>query len=122
MFVSFRRLLRSPGFAALAAGILALGFGAALTVLEVADAVMLRPLPFQNPDQLVIVSNFDEASKTRITVAGADYLDLKAAMPLAAVSARGFTLGGDRPERAEGAIVSSDFFDLLGVAPSIGSV
>jgi predicted permease len=125
VLVALRRLLRSPGFAALAVGILALGFAAALTILEVANAVLLRPLAFaSNPDQLVIVSNLDESSKTRITVAGADYLDWKAsgALKVTAMSARGFTLGGDRPERAEGAIVATDYFDLLGVTPALGSV
>ncbi len=118
-----RRLLRSPGFSALAIGILALGLGAALAVFEVADAVLLRPLPFERPEALVTAWQLNGA--TQITVDGADFLDWRAQASafdaMAAVSARAFTLtGGDEPERVEGAIVSADFFPLLGAAPLLG--
>ncbi len=118
-----RTLLRSPAFAVPAAAILALGFGAVLSVIEVADAVFLRPLPFAKPDRLVVA--WQVSAGTRITVDGADFLDWKAQARgfdgMAAVSARGFTLtGGDRPDRVEGAIVSADFFPLLGTPPMLG--
>jgi predicted permease len=118
-----RRLLRSPGFTALAIGILALGLGATLAVFEVADAVLLRPLPFVQPGAIVVASQVNGG--TSITVAGADFLDWRAQASafehMAAVSARAFTLtSGDRPERVEGAIVSADFFPLLGTAPLLG--
>ena len=62
---------------------------------------------------------------TRLTVTGADFLawqsEATGLAPIAAVSARGFNLvAGDRPERIEGAVVSPDFFALLGVAPLLG--
>src|SRR5215470_17440431 len=118
-----RRLLRSPGFSALAIGILALGLGAALAVFEVADAVLLRPLPFARPDALVTAWQVNGG--TQITLDGADFLDWRAQATaferMAAVSARGFTLsGGDQPQRVDGAIVSADFFALLGTAPLLG--
>src|SRR5947209_3842742 len=109
-----RTLLRAPGFAALTAGVLALGIGAALAVFEVADAVLLRPLPFADPDRVVTV--WQTSGATRITVDGADFLDWKGQTSsvfdrMAAVSARGFTVtGGDKPDRIEGAIASADFF------------
>src|SRR5215470_12379941 len=118
-----RRLLRSPGFSALAIGILALGLGAALAVFEVADAVLLRPLPFARPE--AIVTAWQVNGGTQITVDGADFLDWRAQATaferVAAVSARVFTLtGADQPERVEGAIASADFFPLLGTAPLLG--
>src|SRR5215831_12779944 len=102
-----RRLVRSPGFSALSIAILALGLGAALAVFEVADAVLLRPLPFERPE--AIVTAWQVNGGTQITVAGGDFLDWRAQVSafdaMAAVSARGFTLtGADRPERVEGAI------------------
>src|SRR5262249_44584179 len=91
-----RRLLRSRGFSALVIGILALGLGAALAVLEVADAVLLRPLPFARPEAIVIASQVNGG--TPITVDGADFLDWRAQATaferMAAVSARAFTLTG----------------------------
>src|SRR5215470_15020724 len=118
-----RRLLRRPGFSALVVGMLALGLGAALAVGEVADAVLLRPLPYAAPES--VVTAWQVSSGTRITVSGADFLDWKAQAGgferMAALSARGFTLtGAERPERIEGAIVSEDFFALLGASPLVG--
>ena len=122
--IAARALARSPGFTALAAGVLALGLGAALAVFEVADAVLLRPLPFAEPER--VVTAWQTSDGTRITVDGADFLDWKAQSSqvferMAAVSARGFTVtGGDKPDRIEGAIVSADFFPLLGAQPLLG--
>ena len=118
-----RTLLRSPGFSALAAAVLALGLGAALCVIEIADAVLLRPLPFAHEERIVTL--WQSSGGTRITVDGADFLDWKAQAPslehMSAVSARGFTVtGGERPDRIEGAIVSADFFALLGAQPLLG--
>lgn len=118
-----RTLLRSPGFASLAAGILALGFGAALAIVEVADAVLVRELPFRDGARLVTL--WQVSAGTRITLDGADFLDWKAQarglQGMAAVSARGFTLtGAEAPERLEGAIVSADFFAVLGTPALLG--
>ena len=115
--------MRTPGFSALVIGILALGLGAALAVFEVADAVLLRPLPFARGGELVLVAQ--TSGGTRITLDGADFLDFRAQAAgfegMAAVSGRGFTLtGGDKPERIEGAIVSGDFFGLLGTPALLG--
>ncbi|MFN2548578.1 MAG: ADOP family duplicated permease [Myxococcales bacterium] len=119
-----RTLLRSPGFASLTAAVLALGVAAALSVIEIADAVLLRPLPFADPGR--VVTAWQTSNGTRITVDGADFLDWKGQTSsafdrMAAVSARGFTLtGGDNPDRVEGAIASADFFPLLGAQPLLG--
>ena len=119
-----RRLLRRPGFLLLSAAVLGLGLGASLTVLEVADALFWRPLPYQDESRLVTVWQADTRG-TRLTVTGADYLSWKAEAPafqsLAAVSARGFNLTTDgEPERLDGALVSADFFAVLGTRPFLG--
>jgi len=123
---SVRQLGRRPGFTLFAAGVLALGLGAALSVLAVVDAVFLRPLPFPQEERLVDAWQSDlHGGGARLTVTGADFLAWQSEATgfdrMAAVSARGFNLlGGDRPERIEGAIVSPGFFALLGVPPLLG--
>jgi putative ABC transport system permease protein len=122
-----RQLRRAPLFTLLATSVLGLGLGAALAVVVVADAVLLRPLPFADPDRLVNAwqTDLSRGGGTPLTVTGADFLDWQGETEvferLAAVSARGFTLRGeDRPERVEGAVVSADFFALLGTPPLLG--
>ena len=120
------RLWRRRGFLALTVAVLGLGLGAALTVLEIADALFWRPLPYADAERLVFASQLD-ARGTRLTVTGADFLSWSAqAEPftgMAAVSARGFNLASDgEPERVDGALVSADFFHLLGARPLLGRV
>ncbi|HZJ54234.1 MAG TPA: ABC transporter permease, partial [Myxococcaceae bacterium] len=120
------RLSRRRGFLALAIGVLGLGLGAALTVLEIADALFWRPLPYGDAQRLVFAWQVDSHG-TRLTVTGADFLSWSGeAQPfsgMAAVSARGFNLAGDaEPERVEGALVSADFFEVLGARPLLGRV
>lgn len=120
------RLWRRRGFLALTVAILGLGLGAALTVLEIADALFWRPLPYADAERLVFASQVDGRG-TRLTVTGADFLSWSAeAQPftgMAAVSARGFNLASDgEPERIDGALVSGDFFHLLGARPLLGRV
>ncbi|HUM13691.1 MAG TPA: ADOP family duplicated permease [Myxococcaceae bacterium] len=118
------RLSRRRGFLALTVGVLGLGLGAALSVLEVADALFWRPLPYADADRLVFASQTD-ARGTRLTVTGADFLTWKSeAEPFAsmgAISARGFNLASDgEPERVEGALVSAEVFEVLGARPLLG--
>ncbi|HEY1905498.1 MAG TPA: ADOP family duplicated permease [Myxococcaceae bacterium] len=120
------RLWRRRGFLALTIAVLGLGLGAALTVLEIADALFWRPLPYRDEERLVLASQVD-ARETRLTVTGADFLSWVAeAEPfsgLAAYSARGFNLASDgEPERVDGALVSADFFRVLGTGPLLGRV
>ncbi|MGZ6162272.1 MAG: ADOP family duplicated permease [Myxococcaceae bacterium] len=118
------RVSRRRGFLALTVAVLGLGLGATLTVLEIADALFWRPLPYAGEDRLFFAWQAD-ARGTRLTVSGGDFLSWKAeAEPfesLAAVSARGFNLTTDgEPERVEGALVSADFFQTLGARPLLG--
>src|SRR4051812_32497056 len=69
---SLRLLLREPGFAVLAMLTLALGIGAATAIFTVVDSVLLRPLPYRDPDRLVVALHGAEASSP---VSPADYAD-----------------------------------------------
>ncbi len=118
------RLSRRRGFLALTVAVLGLGLGAALTVLEIADALFWRPLPYADTDRLVFAWQSDGPG-TRLTVTGADFLTWETEgepfSSMAAISARGFNLAGEgEPERVEGALVSADAFQVLGARPLLG--
>jgi predicted permease len=117
-----RVLLRDPGFTLLAVLALALGISAATAVFTVVDSVLLRPLPYRAPEQLVVALHGPDASAP---VSPADYLDYRrdarSFEQLGAAQAWGATLtGGERPERIAGLRVSDNLFDLLGVPAALG--
>jgi putative ABC transport system permease protein len=71
-----RTLLRQPGFAVTAILTLALGIGATTAIFSVVNAVVLRPLPFTDPDRIVVVTNTNMKSGARnTTVSGPDFMD-----------------------------------------------
>ena len=120
-----RLLLKSPMTSAAAILSLALGIGGTTTMFSAVDAVLLRPLPFANPERLVLLSSTSPMSRggsqTRRggDLSPADFLDFRAASSfeaLAAVSTNSMRLTGDSaPELVQGAQVSGNFFSLLGV-------
>jgi putative ABC transport system permease protein len=115
-----RNLLRNPGFTAIAALTLALGIGANTAIFSVADAFLLRPLPFSNLDRLAAVVNGQKAP-----VSAADYFDWKAEShsfdQLAAYKEVDVNLTGEgQPERVFGVQVTADFFETLAESPAIG--
>ena len=121
-----RALLQRPGFTAVAIVTLALGIGANAAIFSVANAVLLRPLPYQSPDRLVLVL----ADNLEIGVDGAglalgDFLSLRrqsrTLAGLAVQSARTFDLtSGTTPEVIRGMQVSPNFFPVLGVGAALG--
>jgi putative ABC transport system permease protein len=119
-----RVLTKNPGFTFVALVALALGIGANTAIFSVVHAVLLRPLPYNNPDRLVTVFETEpELAKTPVTPA--DFLDWREQnrvfAHLAAIQWSGFNLtGGSVPERIRGAKVSVDFFATLGVQPELG--
>src|SRR5215475_8155861 len=115
-----RTLLKRPGFTLIAVAMLALGIGANTAIFSVVSAVMLRSLPYREPDRLVMLLDTNRTWRLSPTVP-ARYLDWRArndvftdvaAIEDAEISNRPrfFMTGGDRPERVRGAMVSTNFF------------
>ncbi|AHG93247.1 permease (plasmid) [Gemmatirosa kalamazoonensis] len=119
-----RHLRANPVFAVVAALTIALGIGTSTTIFGIVDAVLLRPLPFREPDRLVRVW---EANPTidRFGVSEPNYLDWRARArsftELAAYAGTVTSLtGGGDPERLRGAVATPALFRVLGVAPALG--
>jgi putative ABC transport system permease protein len=123
-----RLQLKNPGFTIVAVIALALGIGANTAIFSVVNTVLLRPLPYKDPEQLVMV--WEEASKhgyPHDTPAAANYVDWRDQNQvfegMAAIADESFNLtGSGDPERLEGRRVSANLFPLLGVEPEIGRV
>ncbi|MGC1935531.1 MAG: ABC transporter permease, partial [Candidatus Acidiferrales bacterium] len=119
-----RTLLKNPGFAVVAILTLALGIGASTAIFSVVDAVLLRPLPYPNPQQLVAVWEV-EANGHRAHLADPNFLDFRAQNEtlsgLADFSSGPDSVsGGSEPVRVDIATVSQDFFNVLGTQPFRG--
>ena len=119
-----RLLARHPGFALLAAGVLALGIGALSAMFSVVDTTLLRPLPFANSDQLVMLwEKPHEYAHNRVSpLTYQDWHDQNSVFSsMAAVSGSFGTLQTkDGPEQLTGQSVTWEFFSLLGVNPLAG--
>ena len=119
-----RLLARAPGFTLLAAGVLALGIGALSAIFSVVDAALLRPLPFANPNDLVMLweapPNYAHNRVSPLNFQ--DWHDQNSVFSsLAAVSGSLKTIQTkDGPERLTGQAVTSEFFSLLGITPIAG--
>jgi putative ABC transport system permease protein len=121
-----RGLLKRPGFTAIALITLALGIGANTAIFSVVNAVLLRPLPFRDPDNLVIV--WEDATFAGFplnTPAPANYVDWKTQnqsfADMAASQETSFNLTGDgEPERVAAYAVNYNFFPIFGVQPLLG--
>ncbi len=121
-----RTMNKSRGFTALAIIALALGIGANTAIFSVINAVLLRPLPFKEPEGLVTVCNVDLKQGTNFYfVTWPDFIDWRAQgqtfESLAAFDARDLTFtGAGEPVRLRGAMVTSNLFPMVGVAPQLG--
>ncbi len=119
-----RLLLRSPGFTMVAALTLALGVGANTAIFSVVHGVLVKPLPYDDPDALLRV--FEELPPTtpEFPVSPATFLEFRsnarAFDALAAFERNDLQLGGERPERLRGMRVTAGFFALLGYQPLVG--
>jgi len=120
-------LARHPGFAAAVVVTLALGIGATTAIFSVVDAVLLRPVPFREPDRLLMIWETDRASDTTHEPSSLpDYLDFqqrsRRVSELAAFTAgeTNLTPDGGEPSRVATLFVTERFFPMLGVAPTIG--
>ncbi len=122
-----RLLGRNPGFTAVAALTLALGIGANTAVFSLVNTILLRPLPYRNPEQLVLVSETVPAmgGDVEVGMAAGEYLDYRdrnrTFAQTAAFEAAGFNLTGEgTPLRVNAAAVTASAFPLLGVSPALG--
>lgn len=124
-----RVLLKNPAYTAAAILVLALGIGANTAIFSVVNAVLLRPLPFQDPARLVQVWHVPPPKSfpgmTEFAVSAANFIDWQKQNhvfdKLAILSGSALTLtGNDQPEELQGAAVSSDFFSTLQVRPLLG--
>ncbi|MEO8028529.1 MAG: ABC transporter permease, partial [Bryobacteraceae bacterium] len=121
---ALRVLARSPGFFGVAVLALALGIGATAAIFTLVNAIFLKPLPFPEPQRLVIAFE-KNITRPKGTVAFPNYLDWRAQSKvftdLAAYRGDTFNLSGvDTPIRLDGRFVTAQFFDILGLKPAIG--
>ncbi len=121
---ALRQLLKNPGFAAVAVLTLALGIGANTAIFSLVNAVLLRPLPYPEPGELVQLRSA-WSGKPSIDLGTAAYFEVKAQSRLlnrvAAYTGGEFTLTGTgAAERLLTGAVTADFFPLLGVQPALG--
>ena len=121
---ALRALANQPTFALTAILTLALGIGANTAIFSVVNGVLLRPLPFPEPEQLVHVwGRYPDYGRT--STSAPDYRDWRDGVPafqhLAASNDASFNLtGAGEPEQVRGSRVTANFFDALGVAPMLG--
>src|SRR5580658_4715576 len=126
---TFRTLRRDAGFTTFAVLIVGLGIGASATVFSVVDALLLRPLPFREPERLVWIANHDTSGLSGQTTQVGYLIDLRERSKSFADLAGYFAFygvgdnllsGQGEPERLTGVPVSENFFQLLGIQPQLG--
>jgi predicted permease len=123
---TFRQIAKNPGFFALAVAALALGIGANTAIFSAVEAVLLRSLPYSQPERLVVV--WEDASYVGFpnnTPAPANYQDWQARNHvftdmLATRFVTASLTGDGQPEQLSGKRVTPNFFDVLGVQPTVG--
>jgi predicted permease len=122
-----RKLARNPGFTFVAVATLALAIGATTAVFSIVNGVLLKPLPFHQPDELVRVTSSGRTGKAS-AMSALDFVDYrdqsKSFVGIAAID-RGtlnLTISGEQPARLTASWVGVPFFDLLGVVPQHGRV
>jgi putative ABC transport system permease protein len=123
---AFRQLLKQPGFTFIAVLTLALAIGATTAVLSLVNALLVRPLPYREPQQLVLLlQHFKSQNLERIPVSPPEFKDYQTrARSFEKLGAFGYTsfnlAAEDRPERITGATVTAGVLPLLGVSPIKG--
>jgi putative ABC transport system permease protein len=126
---SARVLWKKPSLTAVAIIAIGLGIGANTAIFSVVNTVLLQPLPFPQPKQLVNIAS-EQRNQTldgRGTFSVPDFLDVQKSSTtleyVATFQGSGtFTTDGNEPERLLGAMVSYDYFNVLGVKPELGRI
>jgi predicted permease len=119
-----RTLARNPGFTTVAVLTLALGIGVNTAIFSVVNGVLLRPLPYPNPDRLVQIYE-RSAQINQLSVSYPDFLDWqrmnRSFAGMAAYRGESFNFtGAGEPQQIAGAVVTANFFSVLGVTPLQG--
>src|SRR5438128_8754026 len=120
-----RMILKKPGITLAAVFSLALGIGAAAAIFSVVDALLLRPLPYPEPERLVVVREVNRSGR-QMSLAEPNFEDLRErsrSFSALAMSAGSFPLvvtGGSEPVRARVSYASGSFFEVMGVQPIAG--
>ena len=123
---ALRGLGRSPAFTAIAVLTLGLGIGANTAIFSVVNAVLLRPLAYGQPDQLVaLTSSFSARGESNVQVSAPELNDYRREVDAFADAGGAWPIninltGNGTPERIAAAVVSPNFFRVLGVAPALG--
>ena len=127
---ALRLLRKSPGFTIVAVLTLALGIGANTTIFTVVNAVLLRPLPVENPERLVAVLGTDAKTSTAqqqfLPMSNLNYQDLRdkndTLSGMAAFTGTGVNLSGTgNPEQLNATMASYNYFQVLGVHAAVGN-
>jgi putative ABC transport system permease protein len=124
---AFRSLRRTPGFAAVAVLTLALGIGASTAIFTVVNAVLLRPLPFDHPDRLVMLWERPPSGDPRNVASPADFTAWRQQSRTVAEMAATYPMkmnltGGGDPEELRTGLATETFFRVLGVRAAAGRV
>jgi len=123
--LAFRALRRSPGFASVAVLTLAIGVGSSATIFTIVNGVLLKPLPFADPDELIVIwSHRTGRNPTRAVVSQPDIEDLREASFVVAVegvaSVEAPLTGVDTPEQVLSSQTTGGLMRMLGVSPQAG--
>src|SRR5918998_6159727 len=124
----FRQLVKNPGFTIIAVLTLALGIGANTAIFSVVNAVLLKPLPFPQPNELVAFGAVDARASGKVDVSNLSYADFfdfreqnRTFAAMATHRPKGYALvdaGG--AQTVQGRKVTAEFFEVLGVKPVRG--
>ena len=123
---ALRSFRKQPGFTAVAVLVMGIGIGAVTVMFAALEAVVLRPLPYPEPDRLAWVWSLTPAHQQN-TVSALDYLDYRdqcddfeTLASYFALRANAILTGSGEPERVPQTLVSSNFFAALGARPAAG--
>jgi len=121
-----RKLLRTPAFTIIAIATLALAIGATTAVFSIVNGVLLKPLPFREPDALVRIGSMSKEGKL-VHMSAPDFVDYRdqtrSFVGMAQIQEKNsanLTVSGSEPQRLSAASVGAKFFDLLGAPMQLG--
>jgi putative ABC transport system permease protein len=120
-----RMLLKQPGFTLIAVVTLALGIGANTAIFSVVNGVLLKSLPYQEPERLAFLRSDWRGVQGQAGIAAAEFADLRQQSSLfegvEAIMPNNASLTGEQLEKLAGVTVTERFLPLLGVRPWLGS-